>query len=171
MHFHRSSRRTFFLFLLCIGVLLMVAVGTVIRLREDGGPSTGATAKTEVEAGRTLKLQKTRQVNETTWIVSKEERDRYLDDLPTANRHINLKPVFASGSSTIQSLLIIRLEPESPAYVAGFRVNDRVLSVNGLAVDTMGRAINLSKEIKSSDHLRVQVQRKDRIIDYQFDFE
>lgn len=55
-------------------------------------------------------------------------------------------------------------------YAAGFRKDDRILKVNGTQIGTMSRAVNLIHEIKASSQLTVQVQRGDKIIDYQFDF-
>jgi len=113
----------------------------------------------------------TRQIDPTSWIVSRADQQAYLGDPVTVARHLMLKPTPGKDENSVTELTIAAIAPESPMYAAGFRQDDRILKVNGTPVDTLGRAINLIHEIRASSRITVQVQRGDRILDYRVDFE
>jgi membrane-associated protease RseP (regulator of RpoE activity) len=113
----------------------------------------------------------TRKLDGNRWIVSRLDRDSYLNDLARATKQITLKPFPGQEPNSVTDIKILKIAEESPMYAAGFRKGDRILKVNGTPITTMSRAVNLVHEVKACDRLTVQVQRGDQIIDYQFDFE
>ncbi len=113
----------------------------------------------------------TRQVDPQTWVVSRADKEAYFSDLVRVTKDITLKPTPGKEENSVTELTIAALAEGSPMYAAGFRKDDRIMKVNGTPVVTLGRAINLVHEIKSSDRLTVQVQRGDKLIDYRVDVE
>lgn len=111
------------------------------------------------------------KIGETRWKIARLLRDKYLRDSARITEDIHLKPTAGSDPDSITELRIAKLAKDSPMYMAGFRVNDRILNVNNTAVKTLSRAFNLSHEIQLSSRLNVQVEREGKLIDYQFDFE
>jgi len=105
------------------------------------------------------------------WWVSKAAKELYFQNSSRMNEDIVLRPENQGSSDLITELRIAKVAKASPMHVAGFRVDDQVLKVNGLRVSTIGRAMGLANEIKASKKLTVQVDRQGKIIDYQFDFE
>ena len=113
----------------------------------------------------------TRQIDATRWVVTRADKDAYLGDLARVTRHITLNPNPGADENTVTDLTIVSLSEESPMYAAGFRAKDRILKVNGTPIGTLGRAINLVHEIKGCPRLTVQVQRGEKLLDYQVEFE
>ena len=113
----------------------------------------------------------TRQVSPLYWIVSRVDRDSYLNDLGKATKQIQLQPSPGQEEGSVARLTILKLDEESPMFAAGFRNGDRILKVNGTSIRTMKRAFNLLHEVKAADVLTVQVQRGEEILDYRFELE
>ncbi|RPH35863.1 MAG: PDZ domain-containing protein [Planctomycetota bacterium] len=113
----------------------------------------------------------TRQIDPTTWVVSRADQQAYLGDPARVSRQITTRPTPGKEEGSVTDLTIVSLAEDSPMHAAGFRTNDRILKVNGTPIGTLGRALNLLQEIKSGDRLTVQVQRGERILDYKVDFE
>jgi S1-C subfamily serine protease len=139
-----------------VGIVLLGAA--VVLLRKP------TSTERPVKAG-------TRQVNPYTWVVSRADKEAYLSDLVRVTKDITLKPTPGKEENSVAELTIAALAEGSPMYAAGFRKDDRILKVNGTPVVTLGRAINLVHEIKSSDRITVQVQRGGKLIDYRVDVE
>lgn len=112
-----------------------------------------------------------RLVSEYHWQIAPVAKDEYLGDVERITREIHLLPTMSAKENTVTFLRIVHLSEKSPMFSAGFRVDDRILKLNARPIGSLERAINLIHEIKACNHLTVQVQRGDKIIDYQFDFE
>jgi len=104
------------------------------------------------------------------WLVSTPDKAGYFAHMERVNSDIALKPK-VEEKDRISELRIERLAEESPIYAAGFRKDDKIISVNDKPVETLTRAINLAHEIQMSVRLRVRVERHGKFIDYTFDFE
>jgi hypothetical protein len=113
---------------------------------------------------------RTRQVGQRRWIISRSDRDAYLADLTRVTQHATLKPTLAPDGKKVQELVIASILPESPLYVAGFRKDDRILTINGTSVQTLERAANLVHEIRACTALTVQVDRVGSILTFEFAF-
>lgn len=153
-------KRLLWLAIPMVGVCLLVVVLIIQRRQSGFGPE-----------GKGAPRARTRRLDGNHWIVSRLERDSYLIDLTRSTNEITLKPNAGKEPNSVASLSIFKVDEQSPMYAAGFRRDDRILKVNGTAISTMSRAVNLVHEIKACNHLTIQVQRADQIIDYQFDFE
>lgn len=112
----------------------------------------------------------TRKVEGNHWVVSRRERENYLRDLAAVTNQISLKPSPGKEENSVTELTIVGIAEGCPMHFAGFRKDDRILRINGTPVMTMERALNLVHEIKAAETLTVQVQRGDKLIDYQFEF-
>lgn len=122
-------------------------------------------------ANRNENISTARLVGERHWIVRRAALEAYLEDLTRLNRDLYLKPTVGAESNSVTSLHIAKLSLECPVYAAGMRENDRILKVNGSAVTTLSRAINLVHEVRMCSRLTVEVERHRKIIDFTFEFE
>ena len=105
------------------------------------------------------------------WHVSRKDLKAYLVDPERLNKDVRLNPTMGKDADSITALHIARLTPDSPLYTAGFRKDDRIVSINGTPVTTLSRALNLVHEIESCSRLKVQVERDGKTVDYEFEFE
>jgi membrane-associated protease RseP (regulator of RpoE activity) len=105
------------------------------------------------------------------WIISRLDKDAYLENITGITKQITLKPNPGIEAGSVTDLSILEVAEESPIYAAGFRKGDRIMRINGTPIGTVSRAVNLVHEIKACNRLTVQVQRDGQIIEYQFDFE
>jgi S1-C subfamily serine protease len=105
------------------------------------------------------------------WRISTVARREYLRDPARLNKDIHLLPISGSSPDSVVELRVAKIDQESPIYTAGFRKNDRIITVNGRPVMTLSRAINLVHEVEASPRLTVQVERDGKVVEYQFDFE
>jgi S1-C subfamily serine protease len=105
------------------------------------------------------------------WRILKSVRDRYLGEMERVNRDVALRPKPGSDRDSVSELIIERVSPDSPFSRAGFQKNDRILSVNGMPVNTMSRAIGLANELRAQSRVDLEIEREGGRILYRFDFE
>lgn len=138
-------------------IAIMIVVGAFLfRPKDRPGPAAPATA---------------RRVSEFQWVIPRKQRDDYFADLAKAARQVTLQPVSDGSKDGISRLVVFQVEQPGPAHDAGFRKGDVVVQVNGAPIRTMSRALNLIHEVRTSDHLTVQIRRGEKLIDYRFDVE
>ncbi|HVE40975.1 MAG TPA: PDZ domain-containing protein [Planctomycetota bacterium] len=147
-----------------VAATLLVGAGlaavAVLRHRSADAPSAASRP-----------LLRCEQVDPHHWRIPLASRDEYFRTPARLNEDIHLKPVVAADGKTVTSLTIAKLSSSGPMSLAGFKVGDRIVSLNGRPVDTLSRAMNLAHEAQSGARLSVQVERDGTPIDYRFDFE
>ncbi len=163
-----SRRRSLYLTVIAAAFALIVAAAWLVRGKLDAPPTMAARAALQTTGQRPPAARK---IGENHWAVADWARAEYLQDLRRATRETRLTPEPAADPKLIRRLVITQLEPESPAYLGGFRISDEIAAVNGAPVGTLQRAVNLIAEIRSAKTLAVRVRRAGRDMDFRFDFE
>src|SRR5579883_258078 len=143
--------------LLLVGFLVLLAA-TIWLVRWRPAPTLQAPSH---QPGLVLE-----RVSETRWRIGRGLRDRYLNEQGRLNREFRLKPRMAGKGDAITELTVGTVAVDSPMARAGFRVNDRILEVNGRPVTTLARALSLLHEVEAASILRVKVERDRQVIDY-----
>jgi membrane-associated protease RseP (regulator of RpoE activity) len=105
------------------------------------------------------------------WKILAASRDAYLRDKTRLNSELTMVPSSGGSPDSIKELKIGELSPQSPIYVAGFRANDVIVSVNGTPVSTLSRAVNLANELTAAPRAVITVQRLGVMLDYTLEFE
>ena len=64
------------------------------------------------------------------------------------------------GLTQQKGAVITEINPHGPAYGAGLRMGDVILSLNGRAINSSGQFANAARKIKSGQYMRVKVARR-----------
>ena len=153
-----------------IGVVAVLGGAAILFFRQDGIREE-STPAAEPRSGETTTVPiNTHQVDTAHWVISRKDRDAHFRDMKKATGQVRFQPNPGKEKDSVTHLTILKLDPDSPMYVAGFRKGDLILKVNGTLIGTMGRAINLVHEIKAADQVTVEVKRGEEVVNYRFDF-
>ena len=158
--------------ILAIIGLIAVVGGITIFLVRRGGLNEKPTSSAKPRSGDVADpvAVKTHQVSRLHWTVSNLDREIHFKDIKKATGQVRFKPEPGEEKDSVTHLTLLKLDPDSPMYAAGFRKGDLIMKVNGTPIGTMGRAINLVHEIKAADQVTVEVKRSGEVVNYRFDF-
>jgi general secretion pathway protein C len=118
-----------------------------------GGPSTGGAA---IE-----------QVSSNNFNVSRSEVDKTLSDLNSVLTQARAIPNFENGAPAGYKLF--QIVPGSIYDKLGLKNGDVITGLNGSPINDPGKAFEMLSELKTSNHMELQVKKDGRMTTYTYD--
>lgn len=93
--------------------------------------------------------------------LAKRVMDEIISDGRVTRGQLGISGEESRGAPGI---LVTAIAPNSPAFQAGMAVNDVLLSINGVRIESAAKTLDMIAETKPGTELVLQVSRNDRIV-------
>lgn len=99
-----------------------------------------------------------RQVNGTTFLITRDARDAFLEDQSTLMRTVRIVPHVENGA--VQGLKLYGIRRASAVGMLGLQNGDLVRTISGYDVSSPERALEAYARLRHAPTLEVQVERR-----------
>lgn len=124
-----------------------------IEIKKDGKVSFGS-AKPNISGGTEIQ-----QVGETSFTLKRADVLKYTNDLPSVLMQARAVPNRVPGTGEINGFRLLDMQPGSIYEQLGLQRNDVIMNVNGTAVDSPAKAMELYQALKMENKIDIMVER------------
>lgn len=102
--------------------------------------------------------------------VRREDLNKYTSDLASILNQARMVPNILPGSGgRVDGFRFVSIQPNSIYEKLGFRMGDVIKEVNGEAVNSPTKAMELYNALRSDNRIRLQVERDGRVENFSYD--
>ena len=98
-----------------------------------------------------------------TFSLKRSEVNKYIENLPALLQQARAIPVIEPGSGAINGFRLVEIQPGSLYEDLGFKKNDVIKNVNGEAVDSPAKAMELYNSLKTDSNVSIDFDRNGRM--------
>lgn len=109
-----------------------------------------------------------KQTGPDSWVVSRDEISKQMENLNTLLSQIRIQPHFENGQPSGYKLTSIRRT--SPLYQLGLQRGDVIQSVNGVTVGRPEDLINMYRQLQQLDNVTLELMRKGEQVRLNYSF-
>jgi general secretion pathway protein C len=110
-----------------------------------------------------------RQIDDTHWLVSREEVDKARTNFSTELRLAQMLPRIVDGQT--DGFLIRSLRRQSILNKLGLKRGDVVMSVNGLALDSPEKALQIFQQLREARQIELAVERQGTAMNFAYELD
>ena len=146
---------------------------TTIMLYEQGPISSAGRNRSQadrVSPNQGLDSQGTiREVGENRWIVSSSMVESVRDNFATQMRLAEMQPRLVNGKT--DGFLVRRIYPHSILAKMGLQINDVVLDVNNIKLDSPEKAMQVFQQLREARQISIAVERNSQPMSFVYEIE
>ena len=134
-----------------------------IEIKDDG---------VNLAVQNTMSPKKSRQARQgNNFSLKRSEVDRYIQNLPALLQQARAIPIIEPGTGAINGFRLVEIQPGSLYENLGFKRNDLIKNVNGEAVDSPAKAMELYNSLKTDSNISIDFERNGRMQTSNFSIE
>ncbi len=141
-----------------------------IEIKESFAVNFGAARAQPMGAAKLGSDEEIKQVADNKFTVSRSALQKHLNNLPDLLQQARAVPNIDPATGAVNGFRLLDIAPGSIFENLGVRRNDLIKSVNGTAVDSINKAMELVNTLRDADNINVTVERNGRDEDLGYSF-